>query len=469
MGIRSILAAILLVPAVLVSSDARGQSTAPPPATTSPAGAAAPETHPVGDRKAFTPEELEQMLAAVALYPDALLTQIFMASTYPIEIVEADRWVKKNPNLKGDALATELEKQSWDPSVRSLVNFPDILSMMSEQIGTTLKIGDAFIGQQKEVMDAVQRLRAKAKAAGNLESSEQMNITTAPSDSGPEVIVIESTSPEVIYVPSYDPVYVYGGWPYPSYPPYPYYPYPVVNPLLSFGVGVACGVAWGYAWGNCNWGHGDVDIDIDRNTNINGNIDRDKFKQNMSDRQGNRDTRQGNRQDNRDTRQGNRQGGGQAGGKGTWQHDPSHRQGVSYRNRDSANKVGAATVSDRATQARSDYRGRAEAGRRDIASGAANSARNNAAAGANRSAAANRPSTGNRATAGNRAPTGSGGALDGSRRSGSDARASSARGSSSRSVSPSRSSGSRSSGVSRGGSRGGGARGGGGRGGGGRR
>jgi hypothetical protein len=481
--------AVLMLPCTVAKSQ---NTTAP--ATTN---AEQQPPHPVGDRPAFTPEELEQMLAGIALYPDALLSQIFMASTYPIEIVEADRWVKKNPHLKGDALAKELEKQTWDPSVRSLVNFPDILSTMSEQIGTTLKIGDAFIGQQKDVMDAVQRLRARAKAEGNLKTTEQLNVKTEVVETGTEVIVIESSEPDVIYVPSYNPVYVYGGWPYPSYPPYPYYPvyayHPIAHPWLAFGAGVACGVAWGYAWGHCDWGHGDCDIDIDQNFEFNTEINRDQFKQNQADRQANRDTRQGDRQGNRDARQGDRQAGvgdRQAGvgdrqvgsGRSKWQHDPSHRQGVSYRNQDVANKAGAKTASDRVTQARNDYRGRAEAGRRDISSGAADSFRGNSSArpgsaggaGSRTPSSANRPSSRAPSTANRSSRTPSsmnkGGALNNSRSSGSAARASSNRGYSSRSSSPSRSSGYRSSGGSRsGGARGGGSRGGGGRGGGGRR
>ncbi|MCC6677424.1 MAG: DUF3300 domain-containing protein [Phycisphaerales bacterium] len=396
----------------------------PAPAAVSPGAAA-----PAADQPAFKPEELEQMLAPIALYPDSLLSQIFMASTYPIEVVEADRWATANAKLQGDALAKELEKQSWDPSVRSLVNFPDILSMMSQNLSTTVKIGDAFIGQQKEVMAAVQKLRAKAKSTGNLESTDQQKVSTVTQE-GAQVIVVESSSPEVIYVPQYNPTVVYGTWPYPAYPPYPYYPpgY-VASNVISFGVGVACGAAWGYAWGNCNWGGGDVDIDINRNTNINNNIDRSKFK------------------------------GAQG---GAWKHDPGHRQGAAYRNQASAQRVGAGTTSARTTQARSEYRGKAEAGRTDIARGGADAARGgNPAARTGQAAqrgagtAQNRPAT----TSGSR-----GGALNDASRGGNSARQASNRGATSRSASPStRSSPQRSSGGARssGGSRGGGGRGGG--------
>lgn len=416
-----------LVHVVLIGlvCSAGGSVAAQQPATPPSTGTAA-ATPPVADQPAFKPEELEQMLAPIALHPDALLSQILMASTYPVEVVEADRWAKTNKSLKGDALAKELEKQSWDPSVRSLVNFPDVLSMMSENLSTTVKIGDAFIGQQKEVMEAVQRLRAKAKSTGNLESNQQQKVTTVTQESA-QVIVIESSSPEVIYVPTYNPTVVYGSWPYPAYPPYPYYPpgY-VASNVVSFGLGVACGVAWGYAWGNCNWGHGDVDIDINRNNNFNRNIDRSKFQNTQ---------------------------------RGSFRHDPAHRQGAAYRNQASAQRVGAGASSNRASQVRSEYRGKADAGRADIARGGVSSARGNAGASrTNQTPARNTGGVQNRAATDHR-----GGALNDAGRGGTSARHSSNRGASSRSASPStRSSPPRSSG----GSRGGGGRGGGGRGGG---
>lgn len=384
---------------------------------------------PAAEQPDFKPEELDQMLASIALYPDSLLAQIFMASTYPIEVVEADRWVKANSSLKGDALAKELEKQNWDPSVRSLVNFPEVLTMMSENLSTTVKIGDAFIGQQKAVMDSVQRLRAKAQSTGNLNSTDQMKVNTT-TQGGTQVIVIESSSPDVVYVPQYSPEVVYGGWPYPAYPPYPYYPPSyVASPVMAFGTGVLIGAAWGYAWGNCNWHGGDIDIDINRNYNRNTNIDRSKFQ----DRQ-----------------------------RGSWRHDPGHRQGAAYRNRASAQRVGAGTTSARATQARSEYRGRAEAGRADIARGGADSVRGGQ--GARATQQSSRTSAGSGARDAGRAAR-SENAFQGMNRSGSQARQASSRGYSSRASSPSRSGG-----VSRSaGSRGGGGRGGGGGGRGGRR
>ena len=167
----------------------------------------------------FKPEELEQILAPIALYPDSLLAQIFMASTYPLEIVQADRWAKQNTTLKADALTAALEKQPWDPSVKSLVNFPQVLTMMSEKLDWTQKLGDAFLAQQKDVMATVQTLRKKAVEAGNLKTTKEQQVIVEK-----ETIIIQSASPQVVYVPTYNPTVVYGAWPYPAYPPAPYYP-----------------------------------------------------------------------------------------------------------------------------------------------------------------------------------------------------------------------------------------------------
>ncbi|MGW8185792.1 MAG: DUF3300 domain-containing protein, partial [Desulfobacterales bacterium] len=151
------------------------------------------------DQKAFKPEELEQILAPIALYPDSLLAQVLMASTYPLEVVQADRWAKQSTNLKGDALTAALEKQTWDPSVKSLVNFPEVLTMMSEKLDWTQKLGDAFLAQQKEVMDTVQKLRQKAEEAGNLKTTDEQKVVVEQ-----EKIIIEPASPEVVYVPTYN-------------------------------------------------------------------------------------------------------------------------------------------------------------------------------------------------------------------------------------------------------------------------
>jgi hypothetical protein len=290
--------------------------------------------------KTFKQEELDQLLAPIALYPDSLLTQVLMASTYPLEAVQADRWVKQNKDLKGDALTTALEKQQWDPSVKSLVNFPQVLAMMSEKLDWTQKLGDAFLAQQKGVMDTVQQLRAKAEASGNLKTTKEQKVTV---ERETKVIIIESASPQVVYVPTYNPVVVYGVWAYPAYPPYPVYPpgYVAATAAFTFAAGVAVGAAWGYAWGGCNWGRGDVDIDINRNTNINNKIDRSKHVNTV-------------------------QGG--EGGRGTWQHDSSHRKGVAYRDQGTAQKFNRASTRE-ATQARDSFRGRADQGRQDLSRG----------------------------------------------------------------------------------------------------
>jgi len=312
-----------------------------------------------GSKKSFKQEELDQLLAPIALYPDSLLAQILMASTYPLEVVEAARWAKANQALKGDALTSALEKEDWDPSVKSLVNFPQVLAMMNEKLDWTQKLGDAFLAQQKEVMDTVQKLRQKAQAEGNLKSSEEQKVVV---EKETQTIVIESANPQVVYVPTYSPTVVYGAWPYPAYPPYYYYPpgYVAGAALFSFGVGVAIGAAWGYAWGGCNWRGGDVDIDINRNTNINNNIDRGKYQNKVT--------------------------GGQ-GGRGEWKHNPEHRKGVSYRDQTTAQKFDRGASRD--AQSRDAFRGRAEAGRQDLARGGADQFRGRSDAGRQTSSSRN--------------------------------------------------------------------------------
>ena len=194
--------------------------------------------------KTFKQEELDQMLAPVALYPDDLLTQIFIASTYPLEVVQAERWAKQNKGLKGDALKGALEKQTWDKSVKALIPFPDVLTMMSEKLDWTQKLGDAFLAQQKDVMDTVQKLRKKAAEAGNLKSSKEQEVKKEG-----DIIIVQSANPQVVYVPTYNPTVVYGTWWYPAYPPYPVYVYPPPGAMaFTFTMGVAIGASW--------YGHG---------------------------------------------------------------------------------------------------------------------------------------------------------------------------------------------------------------------
>jgi hypothetical protein len=217
----------------------------------------------------FRQEELDQMLAPIALYPDSLLAQILMASTYPLEVVQADRWVKSNKNLRGDPLNDALDKKDWDPSVKALVPFPQVLSMMSERLEWTERLGDAFLDQQDEVMDTIQRLRAKAQAAGNLRDTDEQRVTMEDG-----TIIIEPAQPEVIYVPVFDPLFVYGPWWYPAFPPFFLFPPPrvVVFGRVGFWTGVRVGRAWGHAWGYWDWRHHHVNVNIDRRININRNI-----------------------------------------------------------------------------------------------------------------------------------------------------------------------------------------------------
>ncbi|MCJ7545279.1 MAG: DUF3300 domain-containing protein [Deltaproteobacteria bacterium] len=280
-----------------------------------------------GTQKKFKQEELDQMLAPIALYSDDLLTQVLMASTYPLEIAQADRWAKENKALKGDQLTAALEKQGWDPSVKSLVNCPEVLTMMNEKLDWTIKLGDAFLTSKKDVMDTIQKLRLKAKEAGILKSNDQQKVLVQET-----VIVIEPTNPTYVYVATYDPMLVYGTWWWTGYYPYSYYPY------YGYGGGFWLGAAWGYAWGHADWHGGDVNIDIDRNAHINPNINRDKYKNEMRNK--------GQVSDR---------------GKGTWQHDASHRKGVSYRDQATTQKYnrGASTQD---VKSRDAYRGRTDQG-----------------------------------------------------------------------------------------------------------
>ena len=281
----------------------------------------------------FKPEEIEALVAPIALYPDSVLSQVLMASTYPLEIVHAARWVKANPNVKGEAAVKAVEGQPWDVSVKSLVAFPQVLEPMNDKLDWTQKLGDAFLAQQKDVLAAVQRLRGRAEQSGNLKSNDQQKvIIEQPTGVAEQTIVrIEPANPQVIYVPTYNPTVVYGTWWYPAYPPYYWAPYPAYYPGYYPGAALATGIAWGIGlaaagaiFGNCNWGGGDVDIDINRATNIDRNFDRSR--------------------------------GGGGGGGGKWQHDASHRQGVAYRDNATREKFGGGNLAG--AEGRADFRGR---------------------------------------------------------------------------------------------------------------
>ena len=368
------------------------------------------------------PEQLDSLVAPIALYPDPLLSQTLVASTYPLEIVQLQQWLAKNTQLKDKALADAAMKQPWDPSVQAMVALPDVVKRLADDIQWTTELGNAFLAQQSDVMDAVQRMRKKAQGTGALVSNEQQKVETKVVETK-TVVVIEQANPQVVYVPTYSPVVVYGPPVYP-YPPiyYPYYPpgYVAATSMISFGVGVAMGAAWGGGWGyHAGWGGNDIDIDIDnnfvRNSNRNTNIS-------------------GNR----------------AGNTNKWQHNPQHRGGAPYANRATADKFGGTA------------RGDSLSSRQSAAARSQSTARPQSTSGANRpqsTSGANRPQS--TATSGNRTTSAGAGASRSSstvgsrdvpRSSGSTNR--SAFGGSSGSASSARSSSSRGS-ASRGGSRGG--------------
>ncbi|WP_310446636.1 DUF3300 domain-containing protein [Thiobacillus sp.] len=226
----------------------------------------------------FSTEELDQMLAPIALYPDSLLAQVLMASTYPADVAEAAKWSKANPKMEGDAAVTAVQSKNWDPSVQSLAAFPQVLAMMGEKPGDVQRLGDAFLADPARVMDRVQFMRKKAQEAGNLKTTEQQKVSTQ-TDNGQTAIIIEPAQPEKVYVPVYQPTVVYGSWWYPAYPPYYWAPPPYYYPAYYSGGAFVAGVFWGAAvvgisnglWGGCNWGHGDVDINVNRYNNINVN------------------------------------------------------------------------------------------------------------------------------------------------------------------------------------------------------
>ena len=213
--------------------------------------------------------QLASLVAPIALYPDPLVAQILMASTYPLEVAEAYNWQKSNENLKGTALNNALKQQTWDASVKSLVSFPAVLGMMGSQLSWTQQLGNAVLAQQKDVMSAIQELRKKAQASGALKSTSQQTVSTEGSGSS-STIVIQPANPQVVYVPTYNPTVVYGGWPYPAYPPVSYYPpgYVAGTALLSFGVGMAVGAA---LWGGCHWGSGSITVNNNTFNNFNPN------------------------------------------------------------------------------------------------------------------------------------------------------------------------------------------------------
>jgi hypothetical protein len=268
----------------------------------------------------MSPEQLDSVVAPIALYPDSLVAQILAASTYPLQIVTAERWARQNSSLKGKALVEGAGRQDWDPSIQALVAFPSVLQTLDQNLEWTTALGNAFLAQQTDVMAAIQRMRMKAQQSGQLQSNTYQQVQ-ATSVEGQPAIVIQPADPQVVYVPSYDPAVVYGAAP--EYYPYPAIAYPSTGEVfaagaISFGVGVAvgaifngcCGGGWGWGWG-ANWGpHASLYVNNNFfNHNSNAFVNRGNW---------------GNAY----------RGSGRAG----WNHNPRYRSAVPYANRGVANR-----------------------------------------------------------------------------------------------------------------------------------
>ncbi|PXV60588.1 Protein of unknown function [Dyella jiangningensis] len=325
-------------------------------------------------QKIYNNQQLDQMLAPVALYPDALLSQVLMACTYPSNVADAAAWSAAHPKAQGDDAVKQVANQPWDPSVQSLVAFPQVLAQMKQQPDWVQNVGDAFLAQPDDVMASVQRLRAQAQKAGNLKSTDQQKVVvqqapaSAPSTT---VIQIEPANPQVVYVPTYNPTVVYGTWAYPSYPPTywpppPGYAYPVASGLaagLAFGTGIAIANS---LWGGFDWGHNDVNINVNRYNNINVN---------------------------------NRISGN---GNVNWNHNPDYRRGTPYRDQASRQRYGQGVGGASQRQAFRGNDAAANANRERALQSFDRSTNNGSSMAARRSAgetgaALNRPAAGNRA------------------------------------------------------------------------
>jgi uncharacterized membrane protein YgcG len=247
----------------------------------------------------YSQEELDRLLAPIAVYPDTLLSQVLMASTYPLEVVEADRWLKQNQSLTGNSLDAALQNKPWDVSVKSLCHFPGVLEMMSDNLDLTNELGNAFLEQQDQVMDRIQSLRSKAQAQGNLSSSDNMNVT---SDEG--AITIEPATPDVVYVPAYNPCLAYGPWWYPECaPPWFWYPELVVGAGFFFGPAIFVGPL--DFWCGFHWHQHQMFVNVNKTFAVHrSSITR------------------------------------MHGGIEAWVHNPVHRRGLAYRNSETAQRFG---------------------------------------------------------------------------------------------------------------------------------
>ncbi|HEY4284576.1 MAG TPA: DUF3300 domain-containing protein [Chthoniobacterales bacterium] len=306
-GIRSFAVIGILCGALTISL---GQSPKVAQIQSQPSPAASPVTTKASSTT-VTPQkipndQLDALVAPIALYPDPLLGQTLVASTYPLEIIQLEQWLKRNPKLKDKALADAVQKQPWDPSIQAMAILPEVVNRLAENVAWTTDLGNAFLAQQSDVMAAIQRMRAKAQSKGTLKTTAEQVVKTEPVDNA-EVIVIQQANPEVVYVPSYDPMMMWGALSYPYYP-YNYSGY-YSGMGLAFGTGLVLGAAWGGGWGyGCGWGNGDININ-NKNNYVNHY----------------------NRQNNVNRGQGH-------GGK--WQHNPQHRGGAPYGDRSTASKYG---------------------------------------------------------------------------------------------------------------------------------
>jgi hypothetical protein len=286
-----------------------GQDAPPPEAPDQ--GAPADQAPP---QQPLNPDQLQNLVAPIALYPDTLLSQILVASTYPIEVVEAQQWLQQNRGLNGQQLIDAARQQNWDPSVQALIAFPDVLTRLNQDIRWTTDLGNAFLAQQADVMNAVQDMRAKAQSNGKLQSTPQEKVITK-SDNGQTAIEIEPADPQVVYVPVYNPAWVWGPPIYGFYPPLFY---PGIDVGFSFLPGIDLGFyfggGWGL-WGGFGWGWGPDWFG--RRILLNDHF---LHRYGFYDYHG-------------------------GGPRGVWTHDPGHRLGVAYPNRSLASRFQGGNIS----------------------------------------------------------------------------------------------------------------------------
>jgi hypothetical protein len=295
-----------------VAQDAVQQQAAPADATPIPA------------------DQLDALVAPIALYPDPLLAQVLAASTYPLELLQLHQWLAKNPGLKDKALADAAAKQPWDASIQAMAGLPDVVKRLADDVQWTADLGNAFLAQQADVMKSVQRMRQRAHEKGTLKTTPEQTVASQVVGNEP-VIIIEQSNPEIVYVPAYDPLSVWGPWAYP-YPPI-YYP-PYAGAAIAFGTGIAIGAIANGGWG---WGAGWGDNDLTINHN-------NSFNRNTAVRGGNTSNR--------------------------WQHRPEHRGGAPYGNRATANRYGGTARGDSLSQRQAGARDQVQRQGGNVRSGA---------------------------------------------------------------------------------------------------